>query len=509
MSGARLFRYGCIAFILGIAAASFAPPAWLRFAVGWFALALAGITVGAVLRGHAKKYVPWCVFFIVLGMALAGVWRYALAGGPRSAGHIAYYNGTEVTFVGSVALEADRRQTSQLVRVQARRMVRPVARQARGLVQVVVPRYPEYHYGDVLQFSCELRQPEPLAEFAYDRYLARYGVYSTCAYPAVRAVPADTSGSLAVRVLLFVKRAVSAAIDRGLPEPHASVVQALVLGYRGRVPDDVQNTFARAGISHIVAISGMHLAIVAGVVMYMLLLLGMWRQYALWLGLGMVWLYSIAIGLPASAVRAGVMASVVVVAVSAGRPHALLRALLYAAVAVLAVNPLLLRDDVGFQLSFLAVAGIALAQPLWAYWREAVSRRLPPGTYRRRCALGVSGMVYVTLAAQILTLPVIVRQFGIISAGSVVANVAVAWLVPMSMIGSGMAIVLSLAVPQLAWLWFAPVRLCMDYIMAVATAVEHIPGFVYEGVHAPWWAIGMYYFVVLYVLWYVKKKVYF
>lgn len=500
MSAARLFRYGCIAFIFGVAGASFVEPRWFVYEAAWFALALSSTAVGLFIYRHSPEHVSRYVFFVVLGLAGFGSWRYAVSIERITPQHIAHYNGMTVEFSGVIAAEPDIREKNQRLAVETQFSISPQDGPARGRVYVIVPRYPEYAYGDAVHVTCELTEPEPLEGFAYDRYLARQGIYSTCFYPRISIK--DSADRQTWHTPLFaLKRRIAAVIDRGLPEPQAGIVAAMVLGYRGRMDEPTSAIFARAGISHIVAISGMHIAILTGIAVYGLLALGLWRWQALWAGVMLVWLYILMIGAPASAARAGVMATVIVSAVSLGRLNVTLRALLYAAVVLLLANPKLLRDDVGFQLSFLAVAGIAALHPLWARARTSISEQVAAPRPVLRFGLGMGDLVFMTVAAQVLTLPIILWNFGLLSIGSIVANLAVVWLVPFIMIGTLIAALISLMLSGAAWLWFLPVRVAVGYVVAIA----QMTGVAYEVEWPPLWIILLYYTVIGGMYWYFMK----
>lgn len=506
MSSSRLFRACCIAFIGGIAGASFAPVSWLTFTHPLFFFAVLMLALGWGMR--TRLHVPgWGhVFLLVAGCAVFGIWRYALSVETVDPSHVAYYNGQHVTMTGAVVSEIERTNQRQRMRLGAIAISEPAVGVMRGQLLATVPRYPEYAYGDRLELTCTLQAPEAFDGFAYNRYLARHGIYSTCWYPSVALVqPHAGSSSRLYAALLQGKQSIASVIDRALPEPEASVVQAMVLGYRERLSDEWRDIFARAGVSHIIAISGMHIAIVAGGVVYTLLAIGLWRRQALWLGLVLVWGYILGIGLPASAVRAGVMASVVVVAMHWGRPNVTLRALLYAAVILLIVNPRLMRDDVGFQLSFLAVAGIAGAYPWWVRTRLWLKGLIPGPRALRQLLAGVGDVLYITIAAQLLTLPVIAWHFGFVSVGGVVTNLLVVWLVPAIIVSSVVAVPLAYILPSLGWLWFAPAYGLTRYVTHAAMFVS-AHGSIYTVNDVSWPAIVLYYAAVVGAWWWLRTR---
>ena len=109
-------------------------------------------------------------------------------------------------------------------------------------------------------------------------------------------------------------------LTRVLPEPQASLAQGIVLGIRSNIPLSLKNDFARSGTAHLLAISGINLSIMAGI----LLSMGIWlfgrRHYLyVWLALGIIWLYALITGMHPPVVRGAIMASLFLVAELLGR----------------------------------------------------------------------------------------------------------------------------------------------------------------------------------------------
>ena len=172
------------------------------------------------------------------------------------------------------------------------------------------------------------------------------------------------------------------------------------------------------------------------------------------------------IGLPASAVRAGVMGSLMILAQIIGRPADILRIVAIAAAFMVWQNPLVFRFDIGFQLSFLAVLGMAcFARPI-----EERLKFVPANPEFLRQGLAV------TLAAQIFTLPVLVYNFGYVSPYAPISNLLVEPFVPFITI-YGFILAIAAAVSfVLGWLLFFPLWLALSYLLVVAGFFSGLPG---------------------------------
>jgi competence protein ComEC len=335
---------------------------------------------------------------------------------------------------------------------------------------VYAPFFPEVAYGDRLCLNCRLDEPEPFAGFAYDRYLARHDIYVVCFYPEIREQEPGF-GHPVWTGLFQVKKHLREKLERGLEEPAASLAKAMVLGDKSAIAEHERELFARAGLSHVIAISGMHIGTISAIIMFILFGAGFTRKQAFYWAAAALIIYVFLIGFPASAVRASIMGLFVLLAMHCGRLNRLGYALALAAAFMLLFNPRLLRDDIGFQLSFLAVLGIG-----WFYSpvSAALKRLKMPPLYGTRIILAV------TIAAQILTVPLALYYFGIISFVSPLANVLVVSLLPALLFLVFMALFLSWLLPGLAWAWFMPAWAVLAYAQKTASFLVSLPGAYYE-----------------------------
>ena len=170
------------------------------------------------------------------------------------------------------------------------------------------------------------------------------------------------------RWLYRVRQHLADSLTRVVPEPQASLGQALLLGLRQDLPEDLVDDFRSTGTSHVLAISGLHIGILLGLSLAVSRgVLGRRRQLYLilpLLPLILIWLYALISGMSPSAARAAIMGTVVLAALFVGRPHSVVPALGFAAALMVAVNPNVLWS-ISFQLSFAAMAGIAvLSEPI-------------------------------------------------------------------------------------------------------------------------------------------------
>jgi competence protein ComEC len=257
-----------------------------------------------------------------------------------------------------------------------------------------------------------------------------------------------------------IRMTARAAIADALPPASAALLAGLLLGDRGDLPAEIDEAFRRAGVYHVLAVSGFNVALVAGSVWALLMIARVGRRGAALGAMAGVVGFALVVGPEPSVLRAVVMAIVVLGALVLDRDSSVLNSLALAAVLILAARPNDLLDP-GFQLSFAATVGIVLAP-------------MPRGL--------LAGALGVSLAAQLAVLPVTLVHFNQVSLIGAVANLAV---VPLA----GLATVLGLAgaavtfvSEMLGALFFHatwPLLLLLRWTAALAAAVPgaliHLP----------------------------------
>jgi competence protein ComEC len=267
-----------------------------------------------------------------------------------------------------------------------------------------------------------LRRIGPTGEGGYADRLERQGVFATLAQAQV--VPVSPGGWSPASALARLRRAVLAQMSARFPGPEAAILAGLVVGGRARLPPNVLGDLQDSGLAHLLAVSGLKIIIVAGILEAVLRPLPRWPRAALTiLGLG---LYTALGGTTASALRAALMAGLAIVARALGRETDAVRSLLLAAATMLTLSPAL-GVDAGFQFSFLGVLGIQI-------FTSPIHRLLPsliPATLREAAA--------VTVGAQALTFPLSAHYFDVIPLLAPVANGLAVPVLPVAMLAGMLA----------------------------------------------------------------------
>lgn len=387
---------------------------------------------------------------------------------------LAHYNDTGWTTIkGVVVAEPDVRDRRTNLRVDAYQIqVEDRWRDVKGTVLVQASRYPHYAYGDEVEISGLLETPPEFEDFSYRDYLANRGIYSILRRPQLKLLAHGKGNPIYAALFAFKERALS-TIGAILPEPEASVLAGILLGVGHGVPKDLEEAFRVTGTTHILVISGFNIALVAGILTAIgHRLIG--KQKATPFVLTGIAMYTILVGADAAVVRAAIMGGLYVLALHYGRQSDALISLVAAASAMTLINPRALWD-VGFQLSFAATLGlILLVSPMREGLGSWLHKWLSETSVRQ--ALNVlNDALIVTLAAQIMTTPIILYTFGRLSLVSLLTNALILLAQPGVMVCGGIATLLGLVwspmgqvVGWIAWLF-------LTYTVRVVEITARIP----------------------------------
>ncbi len=449
----------------GAAVAAVGSSPWVAVSLGAALVAAAS----AAIAGHR----PGSTTLFGLGAGLIAI-GLRLALGPVSAppqplpasGH-----GPWVAIVESIGAPRDGDQVARL-RLGVAPVTSPANAIDRGgldsvgpfsiVVAATLPGFPEIRAGDRIEVDGRLRPPPP--DDPYGAYLTRTGASGSLDGTRVSVLARGASGSVQ-----SIRDGAGDALRLALPEPEAGLAAAILIGLRERVDRDLAAAFATAGVSHIVAISGWNIAIVAGIVGA--LLRGRPRRLIAVVVGATIAGYVVAAGASPSVVRAAVMASVVLLARESGRAGRAPAALAWAETLLLVLSPEMI-GDAGFRLSVAATAGlIAWSAPLGRWIGERTGKRLPRWLTE---SLGIS------LAAQAATLPDVLATFGRLSLVAPAVNLLVVPLVPVGMAGGLLALLGGWAESVGAPGWLAmlaglPAWIVLHLVVTIVRAAAALP----------------------------------
>ncbi len=330
-----------------------------------------------------------------------------------------------------------------------------------GTLLVRLPRYPQLRVGEEIDIRGKITLPAKVEQFDYAAYLARQKIFVVMEQGqllkrgAVRWYPWYWLAQCGARL--------EEVLAQQYTEPTASFLAGVLLGARRTIPQDLQIAVQRTGTAHVLAVSGFNITIL--LVGIAKVGSGRLHRSALFIVQGVVIvLFVLLTGATASAVRAGVMGLTVTSVRLGGRLVAPRTLLLLCAVAMVAINPRILLFDLGFQLSFLAVAGLfifgSIASKIF-FWVPV--------------RFGFRETITASLAAQIFTTPIIVWHFAILSLSALFANLLILPTIPLLMAATAIALGVGLIMPTVGDLVARPIELLSRVDIAAITKISAIP----------------------------------
>lgn len=397
---------------------------------------------------------------LFVALLLFGSWRYGQALVPPNVPTIADAAERSTRIAGTISSEVVETSTGQRVILDDLSVAALSTSSGSsnelvdGKLQVWLDAFPPVAYGDTLTFECKSQVPEPIDGFAYDKYLRSQGVLALCFHPQSVDIMPSQGGIVAT--LLTTKRVIVARLRMIVPEPHASFLSGLIFGGSSTLSKDLQDDFSATGTSHILAASGFNVSLFSMVFLGFITHTVLGRRKGAYLTAALLVSYVIVAGASAAVVRAGIMGALTLVGFLIRRKPSILNVTLLALAAMLMWNPLLLLDDVGFQLSFVATA----AMLGWSSKIEERCKFVPEAFELRKSFAG-------SLAAIIATLPIMLWHFGSVSLLSPVVNLIVLPLVPMLMAMTGLALAAGFLVPTVGTILAIPA-------VAVSSVILHV-----------------------------------
>ncbi|MEK7621641.1 MAG: ComEC/Rec2 family competence protein [Patescibacteria group bacterium] len=447
-----------LGFFAGVTLASLAGDA--LGSIGLLSLLFAGVFIlwSIVSRNKRTPALGLTAFFLAFTL---GIFSTEAAAERVMSFSFEVKPGEIISIMGIVADEPDERDHN------TRLTFRPD--NSSGQLLLIAPTYPQFNYGDRLRVTGRVEAPQVFEtdlgrSFDYPAYLRARGIAAIMYLPEMERLP-DFGGSRLVSHLFAFKAAFLGGLDRVLPEPHSSLLGSLVVGGKRSLGEVWQERLRRAGLIHLVVLSGYNLSIVGAGIISVFTALRLRRKWALFIAATAIVLFSIMVGGGASVIRAAVMAIIVILAKLTGRSYEAGRALVTAMVVMIIINPLILVHDIGFQLSCLATAGLIYGSPLVERWCRFIPQ-----------PFGFRSTVVATVAAQLAVLPWLLWAIGPVPLYALLTNVLVVPIVPFAMLLAAVIGLAGLLLPPLGFLLAPLGQVVAAYILLVAKTGAVLPG---------------------------------
>lgn len=359
------------------------------------------------------------------------------------------------------------------------------------LILVTTGRFPLFQEGNKVAVSGKTENvadmPEELAGYA--QFLRQNKIVATVPFAELTLV-----GEREPSYLGIIRQSLRQHIVQTFAKPEAGVLLAMITGQRGSVAEDIEEQFRRTGLSHILAISGLHVSLLVGSVLILFYFFPLSPWMRTWVVIGLLWLYVFVIELRPSAVRAAIFWTAMLVALRLRVLISLSTVLLLALAVMVSSSPSILHD-VGFQLSFSAVTGIGMVLFL--------ARRLALQGFKPRW---MKDLFLVSLGATLATWPLIAYHFGALSLISVPANVLAMPAVPFFLILGILVLLLSYMFSPLALLGSFSVHVLWMWIAFVVNTFSSMHTLYIENLVLSPWIISVYYAALIMVSMYIVAR---
>lgn len=368
-------------------------------------------------------------------------------------------------------------------------------------ILIDLPKYPAYKYGDRITIKGIIAKPEKFDEFDYGMYLARYKIFATMTYDrfdesalVVEKISGGLGNKLISNIYAFREK-VYVNIRKIFPEPQAGIVAAIILGLKQAIPADFMEKLRIVGLSHIVVISGFHVAVMIKIFQS----IGKsWSKKSVFV-IGSLFLlfFIILTGASPSVIRASIMAWLFLLAPILGRKGKITNILTFTVLVMLLENPLILLHDVSFELSVLAVLGLIYLMPIFDRPLSRFGKIIGP-------------TISATLSAQIMTLPIVLLGFGRFSIVAPLVNILVTPLLSVIIPYGILISLVSLIFIRYSFILSWPLNFLLKYIIYV---VNLFSSFKYSSVDVSIGStfVAIYFLVLIFLIYlfnfYERKKI--
>lgn len=357
-------------------------------------------------------------------------------------------------------------------------------------------------YGDRVIIGKKLQEIQNSgnpATFDYARYLSFQQIYHQCYLTKKDWIFVDGGHTFPVKSLLFKTREyVIKTIDLYVSgDKESGLAKALLIGYRVDLDKDLIQAYSNAGVIHLIAISGLHLALIYGLLLWATLRIPYLKKSVvprLVAILFCLWFFSFLTGAPPSVLRAAVMFTFISIGTVFNKKLSIYNSLCISAFILLCIDPFILWD-VGFQLSYLAVLGIVVAQRYIFHWFF----------FKNKILNYIWEMASISIAAQLFTIPACFFYFHQLPLLFLIANLIAIPLATVALWGC------------IALVCVSPIKIMAVYCGKILTVflflmnksvllINKMPYSLWDGVYLTLWDTILLYFIFTAFLYWVIKR---
>jgi len=481
---------------------------WVHYPFGTLCFFVIVFLMAAM--GVSKKELPSTIFLLLALLSLGATYSQARQYVDRD--HIMsvvkYYRRKPILVRGVVGSFVRERGTARGAKSKFTLNIHQVRanwgwEEKTGKILVNIFRDYDITYGDYLQLEGKLHRPYNFSNetnFSYRDYLQNRGIYFILSVKKDSDIQilAQNKGSRLKAYSLRLRQNLSNIFSEHLTRNEAGIMKAILLGDRSTIVKPVRALFVQTGTAHILAISGLHIGVVAALFLLLVKLIPIGGKWQLAGAIGFLIFYAFLTGGRPSVVRATIMMVVFLVSFIVEKERDVLNTLFLAAMIILIYNPLNLFD-IGFQLSFICVLSII-------FLNNRLKRLGSTRPFKRkdnsidRFVQFVLRSIAVSTAIWIGVAGFIAYYFGIITPVTIFANLLIVPFISVIVtLGFGL-LICGIVFPSLAYLFAVCLKIALNAMVGIIFLFDKVP-FAYIYVRdVKIWYVVIYYFVLLLML---------
>lgn len=304
-----------------------------------------------------------------------------------------------------------------------------------------------------------------------------------------------------VQFCLQIKEKINISLSRVLREPQLSLMKGLFFGGKNNLPKELKNKIRKVGLSHLIAVSGFHFNIITQFLSFILDLLSITGIFNFIINIIFIFGFTIMADFSASVIRAAIMSILLLIARLTHRLYNSGFALIFTVLIMVFLNPQILVEDLGFQLSVLSTLGIIYLYPVLekaTFWQKEI--------FKKQLAF-LKEIILLNISASLLVMPWIIYKTQYFSLVAPLTNILIVPLVPFAMILGFVIILLNFLFFPLALF----VGFCLDFLLIYIIQVINIfsqwrlAEILFPPLNIYW--IIIYYFLLIYYIYQANKKI--
>lgn len=411
MTPSKCLIYVCLSFILGLILNLLFPSLAI-----WVFLILGTALISIFWKKRKIVFWGFCCFFISLGFF------YQISG---------FDSIEEIEITGKIIEEPQITRGSDRLRVKTEK----------GIIYIITEKYSGYNYGDMVSIK------------------GKFSENSFMFMPKIDLIGKE-EGFFYVKILNF-RSSLREIIKRNIPLEEGIILRAMIIGDKSGISGSFGEKLNNAGIRHITAVSGMHIIVLSGILISFFMLIGMWRSHAFYLSCIIIFMFIALTGFQPSAIRAGIMGGILLLAERFGRKSSSIRIIIFTGTLMLLFSPSLV-SSIGFQLSFSAVLGIVYLSPLFKRFFSFLGEK-------------ISDIVSTSFSAQIFTFPFLIYHFGSFPSSVIFSNILVIPVLYFVMLFGILFVLISYFFPFLSFILSLPCVILLLYITKIIDIFSSFP----------------------------------